>query len=287
MKKYLFLLLIATTFGFVSCSDDDKPEVPKLNRLTKATCTKNGQAFYTADITYDQSGQISRIVTDKYTDNYIYVGNTISVNGVKTADVPTGSSFIHTVFKLSGSVVSEKEEKAENSTMNNEVYTAALSTYGYSRSQLESVSQRVQFPKPMGSGYEVRNLGEVNKYTWESGNATRFLNLPLQEMAYEYATQLRPDNFPFRVVNTFAPVGFEVVSPVNLLYNNMNRHLAQRAYWYNLNNATTICAEYTFAYTMTSDYITGMVIREKINPVDGAVAADNTYEYSFVYNSPQ
>ena len=54
---------------------------------------------------------------------------------------------------------------------------------------------------------------------------------------------------------------------------------ANRAYWYNVSDATDICAEYTFRYTLTGDYITGMTIEEKINPVNGATAENNTYEY--------
>lgn len=288
MKKYLFLLLAVATAGFSSCGDDDKPEVPKLNRLTKITCTKNGGAFFTADITYNQEGHINRIVTDKYTDNYIYVNNTISVNGVKNdGSNPSGNSFIHTVFTLDGDVISKREEKAENKYAGNEVYTSEMNTYSYSRWQLGAVSQTIQWPKTDGKGYDVRNLNEVNTYTWENGNAVRFLLRPQQEMTYEYTTQLRPENFPFRVTNTFQPVTFDVLSPLNFYYGNMNRNLAQRAYWYNLNDATNICAEYSFNYVTTSDYITGMIVKEKINAVNGAQAEENTYEYAFVYNSQQ
>lgn len=297
MKKYLCLLLVATTFGLMSCGDDNesKLEIPKLNRLTKITCTENGKALYQTDVTYDQAGQISRVMMDvqtdkgliKYTDSYIYVGNTISVSGVKTQGSEVSNSFVHTVFTLSGDLVSEKAEKAENPAMNNEVYTATLNTYAYSRYQLGSASQKVQFPKTMGSGYEVRNLGEVNNFTWENENLVRFLYLPQQEFAYEYATDLCPENFPLRLSNSFVPVGIEALAPINLLYGKLSRNLVQRAYWYNLNDATNICAEYTFAYTKVGEYVTGMTVKEKINPVNGAVAAENTYEYTFIYNSLQ
>lgn len=109
-------------------------------------------------------------------------------------------------------------------------------------------------------------------------------NLPQKEITYEYNSQLRPENFPFRVVNSFQPVGFDVISPLNLLYGKMNQNLPTRAYWYNVSDATDICAEYTFRYTLTGDYITGMTIEEKINPVNGATAENNTYEYEFIYN---
>jgi hypothetical protein len=287
MKKSLLLLLAFVAVSFSSCSDDDKPEVLKLHRLTNVACTKNGTAFFSANITYDQTGNISRIITDKYTDNYIYVGNTISVNGVKTdGSNSTGNSFIHSVFTLDGDVISKREEKAENKNANNEVYTSEMNTYNYNRWQLGTVDQIIQWPKTNGQGYEIRNTKDVYTYYWENSNSIRY-NYLLKEMMYEYTTQLRPENFPFRVTNTFQPVTFDVLSPLNLLYGSMNRNLAQRAYWYSLNDATNICAEYTFSYLMTSDYITGMTVKEKINPVNGVQAEENTYEYTFVYNSPQ
>lgn len=135
-----------------------------------------------------------------------------------------------------------------------------------------------------GSGYQVRELGEVDRYSWENGNAVHYAYLPQKEITYEYNSQLRPENFPFRVVNSFQPVGFDVISPLNLLYGKMNQNLPTRAYWYKVSDATDICAEYTFRYTLTGDYITGMTIEEKINPVNGATAENNTYEYEFIYN---
>lgn len=63
MKKFLSMLLVAV--GLVSCGDDDKPYIPELNKLTSVTCTKNGNAFFNADITYDQ---------DKQTIGYIDYG---------------------------------------------------------------------------------------------------------------------------------------------------------------------------------------------------------------------
>ena len=75
MKNFLSMLLIAA--GLVSCGDDDKPSVPELNKLTNVTCTKDGNAFFSADITYDQDKQINRIVLNtegnQFTDNYIIV----------------------------------------------------------------------------------------------------------------------------------------------------------------------------------------------------------------------
>lgn len=48
--------------GLMSCGDDDKPFIPELNKLTSVTCTKNGNAFFNANITYDQDKQINRII---------------------------------------------------------------------------------------------------------------------------------------------------------------------------------------------------------------------------------
>ena len=171
-----------------------------------------------------------------------------------------------------------------NKYMSNAVYTAVENRYTYSSNWLKSVSQIIQWPNEDGSGYQIRELGEVDRYSWENGNAVHYAYLPQKEITYEYNSQLRPENFPFRVVNSFQPVGFDVISPLNLLYGKMNQNLPTRAYWYNVSDATDICAEYTFRYTLTGDYITGMTIEEKINPVNGATAENNTYEYEFIYN---
>ena len=61
MKKFLSVLLMVA--GLMSCGDDDKPFIPELNKLTSVTCTKNGNAFFNANITYDQDKQINRIIT--------------------------------------------------------------------------------------------------------------------------------------------------------------------------------------------------------------------------------
>lgn len=72
MKKFLSMLLMAA--GLMSCGDDDKPFIPELNKLTSVTCTKNGNAFFNANITYDQDKQINRIILNtegnQFTDNY-------------------------------------------------------------------------------------------------------------------------------------------------------------------------------------------------------------------------
>ena len=98
MKKFLSVLLMVA--GLMSCGDDDKPFIPELNKLTSVTCTKNGNAFFNANITYDQDKQINRIILNtegnQFTDNYIIVDKTISVSGVKMID---GSLFILLLHK--------------------------------------------------------------------------------------------------------------------------------------------------------------------------------------------
>lgn len=286
MKRFLSMLLIAV--GFASCGEDDEPYVPELNKLTNVTCMKDGKVFFNADITYDQDEQINRIMLNtegiRFTDNYIVVGNTISVSGVKMINGSVTDPFVHTVYTLGGNMIAAKEEKSENKNMGNAVYTAVENRYTYNSNWLKSVSQVIQWPNDNGSGYQMREMGEVDRYSWEDGNVVHYAYLPQKEITYEYNAQLRPENFPFRVVNSLQPVGFDVVSPVNLLYGKMNRNLPTRAYWYNVSEAADICAEYTFRYTLTGDYITGMTVEEKINPVNGATSGKHTYEYTFTYN---
>ena len=154
----------------MSCGDDDKPFIPELNKLTSVTCTKNGNAFFNANITYDQDKQINRIILNtegnQFTDNYIIVDKTISVSGVKMIDGSPTDPFVHTVYTLSGNMIAAKEEKSENKYMSNAVYTAVENRYTYSSNWLKSVSQIIQWPNEDGSGYQVRELGEVDRYSW-------------------------------------------------------------------------------------------------------------------------
>ena len=99
----------------MSCGDDDKPFIPELNKLTSVTCTKNENAFFNANITYDQDKQINRIILNtegnQFTDNYIIVDKTISVSGVKMIDGSPTNPFVHTVYTLSGNMIAAKERK--------------------------------------------------------------------------------------------------------------------------------------------------------------------------------
>ncbi|CAK7038878.1 MAG: hypothetical protein PARBA_04176 [Parabacteroides sp.] len=297
MKNYLFALL-AVTFGLISCSRDNK-ELPKLNKLTNVSCTKNGQNYFSADISYENAtGNISRIVLDlqrenetvKYNDNYIYTGNTISVVGMKSNN-SSGNSFIHTVYTIDGDVISQEEDKMENPYKDYEVYTSAWITNSYLRYQIQNISSTIQSYNIKTSQYEKTELGVLCQYSWENDNVSRF-RFNLKEVAYEYSTQMRPETFPFRVLETISSESlslqpeeaYRIVSPINFLYSSMNKNLVQRAYWYKLTEPGTVCGEYTFSYTVVGEYVTGMTIREKINAGNGIAAQDNTYEYSFTYN---
>ena len=85
MKKFIYLL--SAIAALTACGDDDEPYTPELNKLTNVTCTKNGVAFFQADITYDEQQRINRIVLNQEgtqsVDNYIFVDNTLSCNCIE------------------------------------------------------------------------------------------------------------------------------------------------------------------------------------------------------------
>lgn len=108
MKKFLSMLLMAA--GLMSCGDDDKPFIPELNKLTSVTCTKNGNAFFNANIYFDQDKQINRIILNtegnQFTDNYIIVDKTISVSV---------SAMLPLLFKQEYLALSSKKDESRNS----------------------------------------------------------------------------------------------------------------------------------------------------------------------------
>ena len=77
MKKFIYLL--GAIAALTACGDDDEPYTPELNKLTNVTCTKNGVAFFQADITYDEQQRINRIVLNQEgtqsVDNYTQVSD--------------------------------------------------------------------------------------------------------------------------------------------------------------------------------------------------------------------
>lgn len=275
MKKCVCLMLILV-IGLISCGDDDKPSLPKLNKLTKITCKKNGADFpeYSLDIIYNQDGNVSKITTSKGTFNLIYTGNKISV---------IDASNVHTEdFQMSGNVVVNKQEWAINEYVPNAEYVKNEYRYKYDRSNLTEADWIFQRPLEEG-GYKKNDLVSLDKYTWTNGNVTVYQYLPRDEVSYTYGSQLCPANFPFRVLNTLRPITPDLVNPLNSLYGTSNRNLPESASRYSLGESKN-GAEYTFRYQTVGDYITGMVITEDIKSVEGLDAGQNTYEYSFVYN---
>ena len=275
MKKCVCLMLILV-IGLISCGDDDKPSLPKLNKLTKITCKKNGADFpeYSLDIIYNQDGNVSKIMTSKGTFNLIYTGNKISV---------IDASNVHTEdFQMSGNVVVNKQEWAINEYVPNAEYVKNEYRYKYDRSNLTEADWIFQRPLEEG-GYKKNDPVSLDKYTWTNGNVTVYQYLPRDEVSYSYGSQLCPANFPFRVLNTLRPITPDLVNPLNSLYGTSNRNLPESASRYLLGESKN-GAEYTFRYQTVGDYITGMVITEDIKSVEGLDAGQNTYEYSFVYN---
>ena len=275
MKKCVCLMLILV-IGLISCGDDDKPSLPKLNKLTKITCKKNGADFpeYSLDIIYNQDGNVSKITTSKGTFNLIYTGNKISV---------IDASNVHTEdFQISGNVVVNKQEWAINEYVPNAEYVKNEYRYKYDRSNLTEADWIFQRPLEEG-GYKKNDPVSLDKYTWTNGNVTVYQYLPRDEVSYTYGSQLCPANFPFRVLNTLRPITPDLVNPLNSLYGASNRNLPESASRYSLGESKN-GAEYTFRYQTVGDYITGMVITEDIKSVEGLDAGQNTYEYSFVYN---
>ena len=275
MKKCVCLMLILV-IGLISCGDDDKPSLPKLNKLTKITCKKNGADFpeYSLDIIYNQDGNVSKITTSKGTFNLIYTGNKISV---------IDASNVHTEdFQMSGNVVVNKQEWAINEYVPNAEYVKNEYRYKYDRSNLTEADWIFQRPLEEG-GYKKNDPVSLDKYTWTNGNVTVYQYLPRDELSYSYGSQLCPANFPFRVQNTLRPITPDLVNPLNSLYGTSNRNLPESASRYSLGESKN-GAEYTFRYQTVGDYITGMVITEDIKSVEGLDAGQNTYENSFVYN---
>ena len=275
MKKYAFLFMIMI-IGLLSCGDDDKPSIPKLNKLTKITCKKNGVDFpeYSLDITYNQDGNVSKMTTSKGTFNLIYTDNKISM---------IDASNVHTEdYQINGNVIVNRQEWAVNEYTPSEVYVKNEYRYKYNRSNLTETDWVFQRPLEEG-GYKKNDPVALDKYTWSGGNVTVYQYLPRDEVNYTYGSQLCPANFPFRALSTLRPVTPDLVNPLNSLYGALNRNLPESASRYQLGESKNN-AEYTFRYQTVGDYITSMIITEDIKSVDGSEAGQNTYEYFFTYN---
>lgn len=273
MKKTVLLGMICLC-ALASCSKDE-PDLPKLNKLTRVICYQNGeqQPAYTVVVNYKSDGGIATIQYNGETRQFIYVGNTITVSG------PTDP--VSEEYTINNTIVASKKVSRKNPYAANVIYVSDEYTYNYSKANQTSTDWVTRWPLADGSGYDTRTYRSAENYNWADGNITRFTE-DKKEIAYTYGALARPVNFPLRVINTFRPVAFESIHPMNLSYGTQNKLLPERAYWYNIPETSVICAEYEFKYTFTSEYVTGMTVTEKNHIVDGG--GDNTYEYVFEYN---
>ncbi|MDH6358620.1 DUF5032 domain-containing protein [Parabacteroides sp. PF5-9] len=278
MKRYL-VLVVSSLFFLTSCGKDDKTEVPPLKKLTKVTCYTNNEVTpsYALSINYE-NGQIHNITSNTGAKQlFSYPDSRI----ITVSDLGQDLTI---EYNLQGNAIYQKKIKRKNEYVNNEIYTSDEYKYAYKGAYLSHADWITRWPVDTGNGYESRSYIQADTYTWENGNVVRYAQ-DKKEMAYEYDTQLQPANFPFRVINSFAPVDFETVSPVNLLYNLSNKNLPKRAYWYNVPETSTICAEYTYKFEQIGEYITKMTIEENNYVVNEG--GSNTYIFHFEYNWPK
>lgn len=275
MKKYLFLLLVATA-GLLSCNDDDNsPVIPELNKLTKITCYVNDKATpdYVMNINYTSDGKIHGIqLNNENRQLFIYTGNTLIISN---------ASSVTTEFQMSGNTITQSKISKENSYAQNEIYVSDEYSYRYNSRNLTYTDRLTRWPKTDGTGYETRSYPKEDVYTWENGNVTLYAQ-DKTEMRYEYSGLTRPQNFPIRLCSSFNPVGVDIVTPFNLMFGNPGKNLPERAYKYNIPESSTIIADYNYNFVSDGDYVKAMIITER-NRAAGE-SGTNTYKYSFEYN---
>lgn len=272
MKKYAILMLTAV-LGLASCGSDDKPYVKPLNKLTKVTCRmeETGQTMFAAEITYKPNGQIANIQLDGHKQQFIYVNNTLTVSGDGIPETVK--------YTLSGNAITMKEISKKNEYAPSGEYVSDTYVYHYTGANMTYADWTVRWPNPDGLTYREQSYPRDEAFTWENGNVTVFTK-DKTVMQYEYSGRLRPANLPFRVVDTFTPIGFEVFSPVNTMMGGMNRELPEKAFRYKIPETSVVEAEYDFDYTTTvGDYLTGLTIKQK-----EAGRVIGTYTYTFEYN---
>nr|WP_129732688.1 DUF5032 domain-containing protein [Parabacteroides goldsteinii] len=274
MKKYAFLFMIMIV-GLLSCGDDDKPVVPELDKLSQITCTKGTDVVFFAYINYTNDDKIASIdFVDGKKIPFIYVGEKITM-------VNPSEDIERIEYIVNGNVIVEKNIN-KNNPFNNEVYTSDEYKYLYNGSILKSASLKMTWPKEGSSDYESQTFKEEEIYLWENSNVVLFTN-EKKRIEYKYGMTLTPSNFPWRVIPSFNPVGFDAFSPINLLYGNRSRNLPESATYYSLSGEDDTTANYTYHFTTTGDYITAMTIQEQISSTD-KIAETNTYNYTFTYS---
>ena len=271
MKKYVFLLGVMA-IGLLSCGDDDKPVVPELDKLSQIVCTKNGtDVVFFVNVKYTNEGKIASLDFVKGKNvPFIYVDNKITM-------VNPSDDIERIEYLMSGNVIVRKSIMKDN-PLNKEVYTSDEYNYKYNGASLVSAARIMNWPVEDGNGYKSETFDKEEAYTWENGNITLFTQ-DKKRIEYTYSTALAPRNFPWRVIPSFNPVGFDALSPLNLFYGNQSKNLPESAYYYNISGQDDTTVNYTYHFTTTGDYITRMVVREKSSDS----AEENTYEYAFLY----
>lgn len=274
MKKSV-LLLLTCLISFSSCSDDDKTKAPELKKLTKVTCYHNDDTspLYQVEIFYKEGGSISYMQTlDKEKYHFFYVGDKLTVSNSDPDKVE---------YTLKKDLITQKKTYTSNPA-----YVSEELTYEYERNRLVSVNQLIRWPNESGSGYESVAYPDYNIYTWNGGNITRFIG-DKKNMNYEYTSTIRPYNLPLSITETFSPVNFEIVSPLNFLKGYLVTYLPSRVYWYNIPNTDDMQAEYIFTYATSSEnskdsYLTTMGIQERI--YEEGNEKETLYNLHFEYN---
>ena len=278
----LYYLGLCGLLGVVACDKEETP-APVLNRLTKVSCCEQGEVdpIFSATIAYnDPDGKINSIRLTGETNGewlFMYADGKLLVTSMQ-------SSSTLMEYGLSGEVIVSRKISQENPQVSHAMYVSDAYTYHYSGSKLSYTSWVTTWPVS-GGGYDSRTYAEYERYSWENNNIVLFAqSQDAREIRYEYGTQLRPANFPLRVIGSYDPVGFESVSPLNLLYGQASQCLPVRAYTYAVPNVSQTIAEYTYRYVTTGDYITQMTVEKRLYGNSGEVEESKQYVYTFEYN---
>ena len=278
----LYYLGLCGLLGVVACDKEETP-APVLNRLTKVSCCEQGEVdpIFSATIAYnDPDGTINSIRLTGETNGewlFMYADGKLLVTSMQ-------SSSTLMEYGLSGEVIVSRKISQENPQLSHAMYVSDEFAYHYSGSKLSYTSWVTTWPVS-GGGYDSRTYAEYERYSWENNNIVLFAqSQDAREIRYEYGTQLRPANFPLRVIGSYDPVGFESVSPLNLLYGQASQCLPVRAYTYAVPNVSQTIAEYTYRYVTTGDYITQMTVEKQLYGNSGEVEESKQYVYTFEYN---
>lgn len=265
--------LLLTAILFTGCSDDEKPSIPKLKKITQITCTQEDgtSILWNMNISYTQDGDLYKVVflsQDKvnipevpsYTDLYQYKSGSISV--IRTVGADAGW---YKEYTRNGNVISAETEYLANGD-NSYVYA-------YKNSYLREMSRKIV----------DLNVTIPYAYIWENGNLKNFTYNNVTRLNFEYDNTVinpQPSNFPFRAIKSVNVLDQDFLDPINLMFNANNRLLPKSATEVDILSNKTV-AEYIFDYDNIGEYITSMSIKVVYNNGDKIPV---TYNYSFTYN---